>query len=72
LPTLGRAAAVVVELHPHLVLTCGDLLAAFDLEPLQAEQVVAVGRAAFLGVDAPAAERASLDEHHTCVLSSAF
>ena len=43
---LGHAASVVGELHPHLVLAGRDLLVAFDLEALQAEQVVAVGRAA--------------------------
>ena len=40
---LAEAAAVVGELHPHLVVAGGDVGVAVDVEPLQAEQVVAVG-----------------------------
>ena len=56
----AKAASIVGELHPHLVLACRDLLLPFDLGILQAEQVVAVGRTAFLRVDAPTPEDPSL------------
>ena len=39
-------------------------LLAVDLEPLEAEEVVAVGRPALVDVEAPAAERAALGDDH--------
>src|SRR4029078_12494533 len=60
---LREPAAVVRELHPDLVLSGGDRGLAIDLELLETEQVVAVGRAAILRVDGPAAERSALRDH---------
>ena len=57
---LAQAAAVVDELGPDLVLAGRDRLLVVDLEALEAEQVVAVGRpAAVDGIQAPAAEGAA-------------
>ena len=61
---LAESAAVVGELHPHLVLARRDRLVAVDLEPLEAEEVVAVGRPALVEVEAPAAEGAALGDDH--------
>ena len=61
---LPEAAAVVGELHPHLVLAGGDLAVPVDLEPLQAEEVVAVRRLAVLDVEREAAEGAALGDDH--------
>ena len=61
---LGEAAAVVRELHPHLVRSRRDRGVALDLEALQAEQVVAVGRAPGFRVQAPAGEGAALGDDH--------
>src|SRR5687768_4564059 len=55
---LAEAAAVVGELHADLVLARRDGPVAVNLESLQPELVVAVGRPAFMHVHAPAAERA--------------
>ena len=57
---LAEASTVVGELHPDLVLARRDRRVTVDLEQLQAEQVVAIGRLALLGVERPAAERAAL------------
>ena len=61
---LGETAAVVGELHPHLVRARRDRGIAFDLEALEAEQVVAVRRAPIFGVEAPAGEGAALGDDH--------
>ena len=57
---LGEAPAVVRELHPDLVLTRRDRRLTVGLEPLQAEQVVAVGGFAFMQVEGEPTERSSL------------
>ena len=61
---LAEAATVVGELHPHLVLPAGIVPVAIDLEPLQAEEVVAVRRLAVRDVEREAAERAALGDDH--------
>src|SRR5215212_6480176 len=61
---LGQPAAVVGELHPQLMLARRDRPVADDLEPLQPEQVVAIGRPATGGVQAPATEGAALGDDH--------
>ena len=64
---LGEAAAVVVELHPHLVVARGEVGVGVDLEVLDAEQVVAVGGLAVVDVERPAAEAAALgDDDAAC------
>src|SRR4051794_15507476 len=57
---LGGATAVVGELHAHLVRSGRDRGVGLDLEALQAEQVVAIGRPPVLRVQAPAGEGAAL------------
>src|SRR3954447_3071083 len=57
---LRRAAAVIGELHPHLMRARRDRGVGLDLEALQAEQVVAVRRTATFCVQAPTGERAAL------------
>ena len=52
---LRQAAAVVLELHPHLVRARRDRRRALDRVPVHAVEVVAVLRLAILGVEAPAA-----------------
>src|SRR5207247_7937111 len=61
---LGEPAAVVGELHPHLMLPGWDRRITLDLEALQAEQVVAVRRPALVCVEAPAGEGATLGDDH--------
>src|SRR3954471_16177657 len=61
---LCGAAAVVGELHPHLVRSGRDRGVGLDLEALQAEQVVAVGWTPILRVQAPAGEGAALGDDH--------
>src|SRR5215207_1734932 len=51
---LGEPAAVVGELHPHLMLARRDRLLGADDELLEAEQVVAEGRPAVFEVERPA------------------
>ena len=62
---LGQTTAVVGELHADLVLAGGDGLLSVDLEALEAEEVVAVGRPAFVEVEAPAGVRAALGDEHS-------
>src|ERR1039458_9136273 len=65
--TLAQAASIVGELHPNLVLARRNRLFAFDLRTLDAEEVVVVGWAAILHVDAPASEHTSLrDDDALC------
>src|SRR5262249_21214558 len=54
-PALRDAAAVVRELHPHLMRPGRNGLTPFDDRLLQAEEVVAILRFAVLRVQAPAA-----------------
>src|SRR4029079_2190343 len=61
---LAGPAAVVSELHPHLVRSGRDRGVGLDLEALQAEQVVAVLRTSILRVQAPAPEGPALGEDH--------
>src|SRR5690349_21538022 len=53
---LCGAAAVVGELHAHLMGSMRDRRVGVDLEALQPEQVVAVGRAPVFDVQTPAGE----------------
>ena len=62
---LGQSAAVVGELHADLVLAGGDGLLPVDLEALEAEEVVAVGRAPLVEVEAPAGVGAALGDDHS-------
>ena len=61
-PALGQAAAVVGELHAHLMRAGRNRRVAVDLEALQPEQVVAVGRLALVQVERPTRERAALGD----------
>src|SRR5215212_3614817 len=61
---LGQPAAVISELGADLMLARRDRPVADDLEPLQPEQVVAIGRPATGGVQAPATEGAALGDDH--------
>src|SRR4029079_2780173 len=60
--TLPEPRTVVVELHPHLVRALRDLAVAVDVEPLDAEEVVAIPGPALLHVQAPAADAADLGD----------
>ncbi len=53
---LREAAAVIVELHPHLMRARRDRRGAFDRVAVHAVKVVAIFRLAALGVEAPAAD----------------
>src|SRR5215207_8623791 len=55
---LSQPTAVVGELQVHLVLARTDRALAVDLEALQAEEVVAVGKSPVTRVEREAAERA--------------
>src|SRR6478736_1036472 len=61
---LAEAAAVVGELHAHLMGAGWDRPTALDGEVLDAEQVVGVLGLAVLDVEAPAGERAALSHDH--------
>jgi len=59
---LRQAAAVVLELHTHLVLAGGDRLGAFGEGQFDAQEVVAMLELAVLGVQAPAIRAATLGD----------
>ncbi len=59
---LGDTAAVVLELHPHLVIPGRDRLRRLDERHVDAEEVVAVLQLAALGVEAPAVDAAALGD----------
>jgi hypothetical protein len=59
---LAEPAAVIGELHPHLMLPGRYHPVALDVEALHAEQVVAVPGLPVLGVQAPAADAAALGD----------
>ena len=61
---LGQTAAVVGELHPHLVLARGNRLVGGDEVVLDAEEVVAVLQLALVRVQRPAADAAALGDDH--------
>src|SRR5439155_25158383 len=55
-------AAVVGELEADLMLAAGQVDIAVDLESTDPEEVVVVGRLAFVRIDRPAPERAALGD----------
>src|SRR4029077_19570402 len=67
---LGEAAAVVFELHPHLMLARRDGLLGHGEEIVDAEEIVAIFELAFVAVEGPAAGLATLRDDHA--LGAAF
>src|SRR5207302_9816724 len=60
---LTEATAVVGELHPHLVLACGQWRGCSDVVVQYADGVVAVLQLALMRVEAPAAHVAALGDN---------